>query len=166
MTADLLAQVRAEIDGRLSELRPAVAEYERLLGAATALESSAAALEISTSAPHGASPVSDGPIEIGSQAEQGALAAAQQATSRRAAKAPAAKAKPTARRQPGVGPVEQAIVAALEHGSHTLSELGVVTAMPASALREGLRRLLTAGKVTRASREGRAAYALFESEQG
>jgi hypothetical protein len=33
MAADLLERVRAEIDARLAELRPAVVEYERLLGA-------------------------------------------------------------------------------------------------------------------------------------
>ena len=38
MAAELLARVRAEIDARLADLRPAVAEYERLLGAADALD--------------------------------------------------------------------------------------------------------------------------------
>ena len=36
MAADLLARVRAEIDTRLVELRPAMAEYERLLDLARA----------------------------------------------------------------------------------------------------------------------------------
>jgi len=59
-----------------------------------------------------------------------------------------------------MGPAEQAIVAALEHGSHTVGELGVVTAMSGSEIREGARGLLKAGKIVRAKREGRAAYAL------
>ncbi|HYB23998.1 MAG TPA: hypothetical protein VED41_09395, partial [Solirubrobacteraceae bacterium] len=63
-----------------------------------------------------------------------------------------------------MGVVEQAIVAALEHGSHTLAELGVVTAISASELRAGLRRLLAAGKIGRAGREGKTAYVLSASE--
>ena len=42
MAADLLARVRAEIDARLADLRGAVAEHERLLGAADALDAGAA----------------------------------------------------------------------------------------------------------------------------
>ena len=63
-----------------------------------------------------------------------------------------------------MGAVEQAIVAALEHGSHTLSELGVVTALPAPALRDSVRRLLSADRIARTRREGRAAYSLSDSE--
>jgi DNA-binding transcriptional ArsR family regulator len=51
-------------------------------------------------------------------------------------------------------------VAALEHGSHTVSELAVVTGMRGPSIRENLRRLLGAGAVTRGKREGRAAYEL------
>jgi hypothetical protein len=123
MAADLLAQVRAEIDDRLAELRPAVEEYQQLLGAA------------------------------------GALGDEAQAKPRAAAKARKA-AKP---RQARMGAGAQAIVAALEHGSHTVSELGVVTAMSGAQIRASVRRLLTAGKIARASREGRVAYALADS---
>ena len=101
--AELLSRVRGEIDARLSELRPLVAEYERLLA--------------------------------------GAEAAAE---------------RPRARR----GAAEQAIVAALEHGSHTVAELVVVTALSGAITRDNLRRLLKAGTVSRTRREGRAAYAL------
>ena len=62
-----------------------------------------------------------------------------------------------------MGASEQAIVAALEHGSHTVSELGVVTAMSGPQIRESLRRLLKARKIARARREGRVAYALVDS---
>jgi predicted Rossmann fold nucleotide-binding protein DprA/Smf involved in DNA uptake len=111
MAAELLERIRAQIDARLLELRPAVAEYERLLGAAEALERESAQID----------------------------------------------AKP---RELRMGAVERAIVAALEHGSHTLAELVLVTAMSASELRASLRRLQRAGTVARASREGRTAYAL------
>jgi hypothetical protein len=155
MAADVLARVCAEIDERMAELRPAVAEYQRLLGAADALEP-------------------------GPEPAPGALARAPAV--RHESPAAPAKAKPTARARPAgrpsraaqkrsvakprktrLGPVEQAIVAALEHGSHTLGELGIVTAISAAELRGGVRHLLAAGRITRASREGRAAYALSAS---
>jgi len=131
MAADLLAQVRAEIDGRLAELRPAVEEYEQLLGAAGTLGEQAPAKPRTAAKPRAV------------------------AKPRRAAKA----------RQARIGAGEQAIVAALEHGSHTAGELGVVTAMSGAQIRASVRRLLTAGKIARASREGRVAYALADSAQ-
>ncbi len=122
MAAELLAQVCAEIDARLAELRPSVAEYERLLGAAEAIPRAAAKPR------------------------------------------PSAKPRPAARlRKARIGASEQAIVAALEHGSHTVGELGVVTAMSGAEIRESVRRLLRAGRIARARREGRVAYALSDS---
>jgi DNA-binding MarR family transcriptional regulator len=55
-----------------------------------------------------------------------------------------------------------AILAALEHGSHTVSELAVVTAMSGAIINNNLRRLQQAGAITRTKREGdgKAAYAL------
>ncbi|HTW41786.1 MAG TPA: hypothetical protein VMD79_05700 [Solirubrobacteraceae bacterium] len=158
MAAELLARVRAEIEDRLAQLRAAVAEYERLQRAADALEPSPAATTQPVQRRRGGrrgEPAAD----AGAPASDAASARAP-AT----AGAPARPGAPTRRRQARMGAVEQAIVAALEHGSHTLAELGVVTALPAPALRESLRRLLAAGRVTRASREGRAAYALSDSE--
>jgi hypothetical protein len=58
------------------------------------------------------------------------------------------------------GAAEHAILAALEHGSHTVSELAVVTAMSGPNIRGNLRRLLKARTVTQTKREGKAAYAL------
>ena len=58
------------------------------------------------------------------------------------------------------GAGQRAIVAALEHGSHTAGELAVVTAMPAASIRRHLRGLLQAGVVSKAEREGKPAYAL------
>ena len=58
------------------------------------------------------------------------------------------------------GAAQEAIVAALEHGSHTVSELAVVTAMSGPSIRQSLRRLVTAGAVTHGRREGKLAYAL------
>jgi sugar-specific transcriptional regulator TrmB len=132
MASDLLKRIRGEIDQRLRELRPALAEYESLLAAAESVEE-----------------------EI------------------RAARHPSSRASAPARRAPapsnGAGPgrvraargaAQEAIVAALEHGSHTASELAVVTAISGPSIRQGLRRLVIAGAVTRAKREGKLAYAL------
>lgn len=138
VAADLLARVRAEIDVRLAELRPSVAEYERLRGAAGALYEGA-----------------DAPV-----VEAGGGARPRPAATPRPAAKPRQPAKP---RQVRLGASEQAIVAALEHGSHTVSELGVVTAMSGPDIRESVRRLLRAGKIARARREGRVAYALSDT---
>lgn len=130
MAADLLERVRSELDARLAELRPAVAEYDRLLGATDRLGADRAA----TGPPAPSKP--------------------------RKAKA-AAKPRGAANAAPvPLRAGERAIVAALEHGSHTIGELGVVTAMSGADIRESARRLLAAGKVVRAKRDGRAAYTL------
>jgi predicted Rossmann fold nucleotide-binding protein DprA/Smf involved in DNA uptake len=130
MAPDLLTKIRGDIELRLRELRPMLDEYESLLSAAAAVED-----EIRT------------------------------ANGRRRA----TKATRTAGSSNGAGPAhqraprgaaQQAIVAALEHGSHTVSELAVVTAMPGPSIRQNLRRLTLSGTVTRAEREGKLAYAL------
>jgi hypothetical protein len=123
MRSDLLERICGEIDARLRELRPAVAEYEKLL---------AAGGRSANSAPR--RPSAD------SRARQ-------------------PKRRGGGGRAPR-GAAQQAIVAALGHGSHTVAELVVVTAVPAANVRHNLRRLVKAGMVTTARREGKAAYAL------
>jgi hypothetical protein len=57
--------------------------------------------------------------------------------------------------------VQQAILAALEHGSHTASELVTVTAMSAREIRGGLGRLAARGTIAKVRRgDGKSAYAL------
>jgi hypothetical protein len=173
MAADLLERVRAELDARLAELRPAVAEYERLLGATDMLRADADAdADADATTP---TPVTERRATAKPRAAAKARAAtkpARPATKpakpRRATKPakPRTATKPAKRRaannpapQP-LGAGERAIVAALEHGSHTIGELGIVTAMSGADIRESARRLLAVGKVVRAKRDGRAAYAL------
>jgi hypothetical protein len=175
MAADLLTRVGAEIEQRLAALRPAVAEYRRLLGAADALglgpdgtpvarraptTSGQREAERRAQAPSRASK----PPSRASTPPSGASTPPQAPARPPAPRRGAAKARAARPRQPRLGAVEQAIVAALEHGSHTLGELGVVTAMSAPELRGGVRQLLGAGRIVRSSREGRAAYALSGSE--
>jgi hypothetical protein len=131
---DLLSKIGDELDARLRELRPLVAEYESLLVAVSALDAAGEGERSSARAGAGASvPVS--------------------ATSRRRGATPK-------RAQRGAAAV--AILAALEHGSHTVSELAVVTAMSGAIINNNLRRLQQAGAITRTKREGdgKAAYVL------
>jgi len=139
MAAELLARVRAEIDERLAQLRPAMEEYERLLEAADAFD-----VEATPAAPRAAA---------GSRRARGPSRGASPAGGR-------APSRGRARAVSRIGPSEQAILAALEHGSHTVAELGMVTAMSGAQIRESARRLLAAGSIVRAKREGKAAYAL------
>jgi predicted Rossmann fold nucleotide-binding protein DprA/Smf involved in DNA uptake len=136
-SSDLLSKIGDELNARLRELRPLVAEYERLLLAASALNVS----EQKPPRPRRRA-VREAPVP--------------------------APASPTSRRRRGApkraqrGAAAGAIVAALEHGSHTVSELAVVTAMRAPIVNSNLRRLQQAGTITRTKREGdgKAAYAL------
>jgi hypothetical protein len=134
---DVLTRVRAEIDERLAQLRPAAQEYAQLLAAAASLEAKRAAL-------YGG-------------------AASKRAPASRRASAPARASRGRAGGAADSGPTgatQLAIVAALEHGSHTVSELVVVTAKPGGQIRASLRPLVRSGAVARAARDGRVAYAL------
>ena len=169
MPADLLAKISAEIDARLAQLRAAMDEYEQLLSAAAALDA-----EERTAKPVGkkAAPVSKAPVArkapaVAKAAGRPKAAAPKKAPTRapakpaRAAAAPKKKAAKPA--SSASSAAQQAIVAALEHGSHTVAELSVVTAMYGPSIRESLRALSKARKVTKAKREGKAAYALATS---
>jgi DNA-binding transcriptional ArsR family regulator len=193
--SDLLSRIRAEIDERREQLRPAQEEYERLLSAAEAMSldltgaaasargsrrpaqrKPAAAKAPSARAPERKIAAGSAPAAVAvAQAEPEAQTAQMRprARGRRGSAAGAivrasSPERPT--RASGAGlkkdakrdAAQQAIVAALEHGSHTVAELGVVTAMSGASIREGLRRLAKAGAVRRAKRDGdgKAAYAL------
>jgi hypothetical protein len=98
--------------------------------------------------------------------ESGADASEPAESSPRAAEKPSSRRREAAapkRAQRGTAAV--AILAALEHGSHTVSELAVVTAMSGSIINNNLRRLQQTGTITRTKREGdgKAAYALAAS---
>jgi DNA-binding transcriptional ArsR family regulator len=132
MASDLLTRIRGEIELRLRELRPALAEYERLLADADDV---------------------DEEIRAASRPRSRAATAGRREPASRNGTVPG---RPRAAR----GAAQEAIVAALEHGSHTVSELAVVTAMSGPSIRQSLRRLVTAGAVTQGRREGKLAYAL------
>jgi DNA-binding transcriptional ArsR family regulator len=79
------------------------------------------------------------------------------AATRRPAKTAAGKSPRAAR-----GAAREAILAALEHGSHTVGELSVVTAMSGPNINGNLRRLAAEGVVVKTEREGKAAWALAQ----
>jgi hypothetical protein len=177
-SADLLSRIVGEIDARCDELRPLVAEYERLLGAAEALErdngSAARKLRTAPTAPTAPPAAAAAPALVPAAAKTARAPAARKVTGARR-ESPAStmgRAGSTASKRgqsasAGTravrGAAQTAILAALEHGSHTVAELAVVTAMSGPSIRVSLRRLLGTGAVTRAKRDGKAAYALARS---
>jgi hypothetical protein len=198
---DLLARVCAEIEQRMTELRPLLDEYERLLEAADTLASIEAAPApivdaLPTPEPEPepvpsalpalpappAPPVPPAPRTprilpaMPSLRTQPGLSALPPLSTAPAKPVPApvealpAVPEPTieelepepVRKPAAPGDVRQAIVAALEHGSHTISELVMVTAMSTSEIRTNLSQLARQRKVTRVKRQGdgKSAYAL------
>ena len=148
MTSDLLSTVRRELDTRLDELRPAVAEYERLLAADKALAAGSGGTTSPTRA-------SGRP-----RREPKHRATARPTRQRRAPAATSKKAGRRIRSQTPRGAHRNAILAALEHGSHTAGELAGVTAINRQSIRGNVQRLLDDGRITKAKRGGKAAYAL------
>jgi hypothetical protein len=145
MASDLLTKISSELDARLGELRPLVLEYERLQAAAQSL----------------------GPARIAAEDSAGAKARVKKPTAdktpakRATVKSRAAKRVRAKRVQRApIGRFEQAVLDALEHGSHTVGELVMVTAMGAKEIRGGVRRLLSDEGIVKVERDGKTAYAL------
>jgi hypothetical protein len=196
MAPDLLSTIRREIDERLNELRPQLAEYEQLLMASDALvttgreagpdrisetvvpatstrrqtranvalrDSTIGAIERATAdradttldgRANGGLP---GPVDNGRQAKSLERSAVQSAMQLPTLHSAAVKPK-SERAAPGAA--REAILAALDHGSHTIGELVVVTAMSGPNINGNLRRLVSDGAVVKTEREGKTAYAL------
>ena len=176
MAPDLLSTIRHEIDVRLSELRPLLAEHERLLNAVDALEPAEGQDEVSSvSVPAARKPaaaaesVSAKPLRRrprhtatrrGSAAgviELAATSPVGTAIEGANGKQPTVKHKPE---RSARDVVREVILAALDHGSHTVSELAMVTAMSGPSINGNLRKLVSEGAVVKTEREGKAAWAL------
>jgi hypothetical protein len=151
MADDLLDSVGRELERRLGELRPFVAEYERLLAAA-------AVLDTGEERPAGKGPTGGAPSRRPRRARRVARATTEEPSE------PTPRRRATSRRKQRAyaprGAAQEAILAALEHGSHTTSELVSVTALPAASIRANLRRLLKGRVIARTTRGGRSAYTL------
>ncbi|HEU0249582.1 MAG TPA: hypothetical protein VFR48_02550 [Solirubrobacteraceae bacterium] len=151
MATDLLSEIRSEIEARLEQLRPALAEYEQLLHAAAALD-----------------------LDVAREAEAAAPARPRKAATprkdrtrqpaARAAAVPTVRRRRAARKQAAVtDDVREAILGVLEHGSHTIGELVVVTAMSTTSLNGDLRKLAAEGIVVKTEREGKTAWSLADA---
>lgn len=138
---DLLSRIADQIDLRLEQLRPAVEEHAELTRAAVAL-----GLDADSVSPRPRSSRRRVAARRSAGAPAAAVRGARRAT-RRAVAAPR-------------GSTQKAIVAALEHGSHTLGELTSVTALSAPGIRKQLAPLVDSGLVKRARRGGKSAYML------
>jgi hypothetical protein len=172
MAPDLLSTISREIDERLSELRPLLAEREQLLGAIRALEEAAAAETSSELVPESVAAESPTPVKPARRqtrlggARRGSAAGAIERAASGPSKVASAKrklAKPAAEGNPERavrGVARETILAALDHGSHTVSELAVVTAMSGPSINGNLRKLVAEGAVVKTEREGKAAWAL------
>jgi hypothetical protein len=229
---DLLARICAELEQRMTELRPLLDEYERLLEVADTLASieaapvagpppeppsrpapsrrrarersetarrgsAAGAIELVASAPEPLTPApAPAPAPSARRTPrllpttptlrtQPMLSAPSMPSAQPVSAQPASpvEAPPPAIQEPAVeefepeperkpaspGDVRQAIIAALEHGSHTIGELVMVTAMSTPEIRTNLSQLARQRKVTRVKREGdgKSAFALpASSTQG
>lgn len=180
MAPDLLNTIRHEIDKRLSELRPLLAEHERLLVAVDALEAAggqddadtvselASPKPVASAKPKSAKSLPAKPSRhrarpaahrgsVAGAIELAATAPIDASLEQRKVDEQAVKDKPE-RAAPGAA--RETILAALDHGSHTVSELAVVTAMSASNINGNLRKLVAEGAVVKTEREGKAAWAL------
>ena len=175
MAPDLLSTIRLEIDERLSELRPLLAEHERLLSAVEALDIAGDQGDTPMSepfAPKRAASVESVTTKLvrgrarrlatrrGSAAgviELVATGPVEDAIEGANGKGPGVKDRPEKSAR-GVG--REIILGALDHGSHTVSELAIVTAMSAPSINSNLRKLVAEGAVVKTEREGKAAWAL------
>jgi len=141
--SDLLERMQQEITDRLGELEPSVDEFERLRAAAAALEDAGA------SAPIVRTPAASTPPT----AEAAPVRAPQRAKRRRKAASPKPK-------RASLSSNQRAIVAALEHGAHTVRELVTVTGMSDQTVRNNVKSLVALGTVVKTQRDGKTAYAL------
>ena len=138
MASDLLTKIRGEIQQRLDELRPLMLEHERLLTVERSLDATAQATPPRTAKRAAKKPRGGASSTAG--------------TVKRTASKPRPKQKRATDHAGG------AILDALEHGSHTVSELVMVTAVSASKIRGSIRRLLAAEQIQRVDRDGKTAY--------
>jgi hypothetical protein len=156
--SDLPDRVGREIEARLRALRPFVDEHEELLAAEETLEAEAARGGVAAPARGSASPRTT-TRDVAARAHTHARATKPSVQRVKEPARPAAKRERAPR-----GAAAEAIVAALEHGSHTVSELAIVTAMSGQNIRNNLRRLLQAQTVSQTKREGKTAYALSSTK--
>jgi hypothetical protein len=157
--SNLPERVAREIEARMRELRPLVDEYEELLAVERTFGADAAGGASEPALASTATP----PRQKTSRDVSTRAPARPRASKPSAQRIDGASPPPAKRGRAASGAAAEAIVAALEHGSHTVSELAIVTAMSTQNIRNNLRRLLQARTVEQTKREGKTAYALSSS---
>jgi DNA-binding transcriptional ArsR family regulator len=158
---NLLSTIWSEIEERLDALRPLLAEHEQLVGALSALDANTGSPGQDVSAPVRTSAAGSARTPR-SAAGTRRVAPARRSSSRTGKTAGAHASKGSKQKRAPRGAAREAILAALEHGSHTVSELVGVTAMTGPNVNGNLRRLLAEGAIAKTDREGKTAYALSE----
>lgn len=161
-TSNLFSTIQDEIEARIAQLRPLLAEYEQLLAAMQALDADDSSPGNGVSARPAAQPGARRREPRGST----------RSVPRRAAPTPAARrgrraatAAPARQPRASRGAAREAILAALEHGSHTVGELATVTAMSAANIGGNVRKLIAEGAISKTERDGKAAYVLAAASQ-
>ncbi|HEY8303451.1 MAG TPA: helix-turn-helix domain-containing protein [Solirubrobacteraceae bacterium] len=167
MATDLLSTIRDEIAERMDVLRPLLAEHQRLLVAADALEAAEDGRDVipnGATAPRSRRPrrADVAPVEPESAVDVAVDADAAEMTAPARARRAMAKESGAKSARAVRGAAREAILAALEHGSHTVGELSVVTAMSGPNINGNLRRLVIEGLVVKTEREGKIAWSLVE----
>ena len=155
---DLLMRIRAEIDARMKELAPAVAEYEQLTTAAGALVAEGRAARAPRQRRGRAAAEPDASGSVPAAPAPGSASTKPKARAGGARRAREGRVR-GGRGPTGQSPASQAILAALEHGSHTVAELVLVTALSPGDIREALRQLRARKAIVKTERDGKAAYA-------
>jgi hypothetical protein len=151
----LLDRMQQEISDRLDQLRPFVEESKRLEVAAAALEGVPGTTPIMRTPPAARSATGSRPaVEIPVKASP--VRRPRHAKVRRKVGSPR-------RKRPALSANQRAIVAALEHGAHTVRELVTVTGMGDQTARNNVKGLIVLEKVVKTERGGKAAYALAVS---
>jgi hypothetical protein len=182
MASDLLTKIGTELDARIEDLRPLVLEYERLHAAAESLgtaqstsdapvlakvrakkttaKKTAAKKTTAKRTPVKPTATAKAPAKRTKRALRGSAAGALEQAASGSSAAKKARKAPRKASSASIGHYEQAVLDALEHGSHTVGELVMVTAMGAKEIRGGIRRLLSDKGIVKVDRGGKTAYAL------
>jgi hypothetical protein len=165
MAPDLLATIRDELEQRLAELRPLLSEYERLVATADALD-----IADADAAPGGHEETVSATVQVPprrrGRPRRVGTSDVDTGTSTPGAPAPSTQERPSPRKRAPQEDIQQAILAALEHGSHTAGELVMVTAMSPPNVRSNLSHLTGLGAIKKTKRDGKTAYVLGSQGRG
>jgi hypothetical protein len=152
MSPDLLSTLRSELDARLHELRRLRYEYEHLLAEAEALGCAP-----DRAAPPPAAEKTSSTTRISRARPQGRRAPAE-AIDPSSSNGTSSKKGPRKLPRARPGTARHAILAALERGPHTTSELLSIAGFAEPNIRYNLQRMLCLRTISRTERSGRTVW--------